>query len=216
MKNKRVYLSERADNVLKFYIEGLKIAGLIETINFIKPHAHIGQAIACHADEYMCCLPDGIYFGDPDKLGPIYPQDVFYNAAAVGNYLICSKFTSPDLIEKSMLKPIVVSQGYVKCNLAVIDDSHVITEDAGIYKVLNERTEINCLMINPHEIMLPGYDYGFIGGCCGRINDTVVFNGDLSRHSNYKEIIEFISNCGLEIKYFKDYQLTDIGSIIAY
>ncbi|MFR2966829.1 MAG: DUF6873 family GME fold protein [Anaerovoracaceae bacterium] len=59
-----------------------------------------------------------------------------------------------------------------------------------------------------------GYKYGFLGGASGRIGDEIVFNGDLAAHSDYEEIKSFIQERGLRLVYFRQYPLTDIGSII--
>ena len=55
---------------------------------------------------------------------------------------------------------------------------------------------------------------GFIGGASGKVGNLILFNGDLRKHSNYKEIKDFIERRGVSIKYFEGYPLTDIGSII--
>ena len=205
-----VYISELANFELAKYLKGLG-----HNIKLVKKSDYVQSPISSHADIYMCKLKDGIYFGDKAKLSSKYPNDVLYNAAWVGKYFICSKYTDKDLINAAKSIIVQVSQGYVKCNLLVIDDSHVITEDLGIYKTLCEKTDLSCLLINPREVKLPGFEYGFIGGCAGRIAKEIIFNGDISKHSSYKDIKAFIESCGLGIKYFKDYDLTDIGSIIA-
>lgn len=205
----RAYVSEKADAALTAYLrsEGAEIT-------FVDKHADVSPAIDCHPDVYYCQLGDRIYEGDPSKLGPEYPSDVLYNAAAVGKYLICSRHTSEDLIESSGLIPVCVPQGYVKCNLVVVDDSHVITEDAGIARILTEIKDINCLCISPKGVILPGYPCGFIGGCSGRLGDKIIFHGDLSLHKDFKKICGFIEACGLEPLYFQGFPLTDIGSIL--
>ena len=42
----------------------------------------------------------------------------------------------------------------------------------------------------------------------------MIFNGDITRHSDYARIRDFIESRGLDIVFFKEYRLTDIGSII--
>jgi len=208
-----IYISGKADSLIVEYI-----ANKGHQIVKVYPNANVDEAISTHPDIYMCKLTDRIYFGDSSLLGPEYPSDVLYNAAAVGNYLICSRYTSKKLIEESGLIPVFVPQGYVKCNLTVIDDKHVITEDKGISKaleMLKTQTGIECLLISPHHVYLPGYKYGFIGGASGKIDNEIIFNGDLSAHPDYERIIDFINQCGLKTAFFKEYRLTDIGSIIS-
>lgn len=207
---KKVYLSEKANKELVEYLRSCSL-----DINFVKPLANVDTAIACHADIYICKFDDEYYFGDASLLDKKYPKDVLYNAAKIGKYFLCSKFTSKDLVDKASkmgLNIVKVSQGYVKCNVLIVDDNHIITEDAGIAKAL-KNADINCLLIAPKEVKLEGYDYGFIGGASGKINDTIVFNGDISKHSDYAKIKAFITECGLNIKYF-NYPLSDIGSIL--
>ncbi|MBQ1825580.1 MAG: hypothetical protein II113_03075, partial [Firmicutes bacterium] len=42
----------------------------------------------------------------------------------------------------------------------------------------------------------------------------LVFNGDLSAHPDYRAITDFASEHGVGVKFFADWKLTDIGSII--
>ena len=55
---------------------------------------------------------------------------------------------------------------------------------------------------------------GFIGGCSGRIGDTFIFNGDVSQHPDFALMLDFVESKGLTAKWFPEYQLTDIGSIL--
>ena len=209
----KVYVSEKANRKLTDYLEA-------EGIDVVRVgrKGNVSEPVACHPDIYYCLLKDGIYEGDASLLSAEYPGDVLYNAAVAGRYFICSSHTSEDLVKKALsqgLIPIKVPQGYVKCNLAVLDGSHVITEDRGIAKALSVIPDIECLLVNPHEVKLPGYDYGFIGGACGRVGNKMIFNGDLSSHSCFEEIVSMCRRCGLEAVYFGSYPLTDIGSILA-
>jgi hypothetical protein len=70
------------------------------------------------------------------------------------------------------------------------------------------------LLIDKGHIQLQGFDYGFIGGASGRIGDTIIFNGDITQHPDYEKIAAFIEDRDLKIKYFTEYPLEDIGSII--
>ena len=45
-------------------------------------------------------------------------------------------------------------------------------------------------------------------------SQILVFNGDLSAHPDYRAIIDFASEHGVGVKFFADWKLTDIGSII--
>ena len=208
----KVYLSARSNVHL---IEYLKAKGF--EISLVSGHANVAKPIECHPDIYMCHLGRAIFYGNSDLLGPKYPNDVLYNCARVGKYFLCSKFASQDLIaeaEKLGLTLVYLKQGYVKCNVVVVDDIHIITEDEGIAKTLQTETDIEVMLIQPGYVALDGYPRGFIGGATGKIGDEIIFNGNLSVHPDFTRIKAFLEPLGLKAKYFTDYQLTDIGSII--
>ena len=129
-----------------------------------------------------------------------------------------------------------VPQGYTKCNTLIVDEYSIITSDVGIYNACYGRPRITdvdasakfdknylsgasvpqleVLLIEKGHIILQGFDYGFIGGTSGRVGDTIIFNGDITQHPDYEKIAAFIESRGLKIKYFAEYPLEDIGSII--
>lgn len=196
----------------------------------------INSEIGNHPDIYMCKL--GVYddspiFVDNENLPGIkYPKDCIYNAACSGKFLIHNfDITSPALLDacgvkfsgaddnknsemsKKNMIPIHVKQGYTKCNTCLIDEDSIITEDKGIaYACLNHG--LNVLLISKGFVKLKGFNYGFIGGASGRLGNKIIFNGDLSRHPDFLRIKDFIKSRNLEAIYFKEFPLTDIGSII--
>jgi len=213
-----IYVSKEADRRLIEYLSSL------DELTLVGPITTVDKAVSCHADLIYCRLGSGgsenVFIGDESKLGPKYPNDCSFCAAIVGGYFVhCLKYTDSTLLNtvkntKNDIILVDVPQGYTRCNVAVIDDSHVITSDMGICKAL-ENTDIECLLISPRQVQLPGYDYGFIGGTMGRVKDEIIFNGDLSSHSDFERIRDFVIGCGLRFKFFKEYPLTDIGSIVA-
>ena len=208
----RVYVSKKANKLLVSYLREKNL-----DVCFVNADAKVAKPIACHPDIYMCSLGDKVFIGDADALSDSYPGDVLYNAARVGEYFLCSEYTDKKLLyaaEKHKLKIIKLKQGYVKCNVVVVDDKHIITEDEGIAKTLKDETDIEVLLIRRGYVKLPGYDYGFIGGTSGKIGNEIVFNGDLSAHPDYVKIKSFAEQCGIFVRYFKEYPLSDIGSII--
>ena len=209
----KIYISDKANEEIVSFL-GEKGHDIVR----VKKHADVSEAIDCHPDIYYCLFEDGIYEGDASLLGKGYPGEVRYNAASVGRYFIYSRYTGKELLEYAQslgLIPVEVPQGYVKCNLAVLDGTHVITEDRGIAKVLSGLGDMGCLLIEPGEVRLPGYRNGFIGGACGRVGNMMVFNGDLSSCSFFSEVEDLCHACSLEPVYFDSYPLTDIGSILA-
>ncbi len=247
---KSVYLSVNANAKLREYISSLGYE-----IHDVASSNAVYAEVAAHPDIYMCKLGSEpaapIYHGYIDKLGYRYPENIRYNAVLCGEYFIHNlKYTDDELLETAEtyishkyktghMRKIHVSQGYAKCNMVVVDDTHIITEDAGIAKAIElamwrernaigrgkgedrlneqqmlEARRLHVLLITPKQTALAGFPYGFIGGASGRIDNEIIFNGDITKHTDYEKIKSFIDDAGLKIKYF-DYPLNDIGSIIA-
>lgn len=148
-----------------------------------------------------------------------YPNDCIINCCDIGDYLICNRKITDSTItdyalysEKNILN---VKQGYCKCSICVVGRNKIITDDASIYGTVKNNKAISALLVKKGSIYLNNCDYGFIGGCSGLIDkNLVLFNGDLSQHSSYKEIIDFLSYHNIQYIDIKGYPLTDIGSII--
>ena len=85
------------------------------------------------------------------------------------------------------LELIPVKQGYAKCSLCIVSENAVITADEGLAYTLC-RAGLDVLKIIPGCIRLPGYGYGFIGGCCGKLDAaTMAFAGDPLTHPDGKK-----------------------------
>ena len=209
----KVILSETAHPQLIEYINTLGIR--VESV----PN-HNGSMIGTHADLYYCQLNTGrgsmVFEGVRELVGSAYPKDCIYNAACTGKYFIHNtKITDPDLLAMARqlgMDIIDVKQGYSKCSCATVDENSIITSDAGIARACEDK--LDCLLISTGNVLLEGFDYGFIGGCSGRLRDEIIFNGDLSAHPDFWKIKGFIESRGLRVKYFPGYPLTDIGSLI--
>lgn len=151
-------------------------------------------------------------------LGNRYPEDVRLNCTLIGDKLICNpKTVAPEILEfaaETGLTVVSVNQGYARCSICVINENTIITDDKSVFtaagKFLND-----VLFISKGSIRLKGYDYGFIGGCCGKIDkDKIAFNGELSSHSDYKLILDFLHRNHIECIELKRGRLDDIGGII--
>jgi len=71
------------------------------------------------------------------------------------------------------------------------------------------------LLIKPGFFDLPGYDYGFVGGSCVKLDRaTLAFTGTLKGYENERDIIEFSGKCGIDIIYLTHKRCSDVGSII--
>ena len=208
-----IIVSKEADPRLIEYLKSL------DEVELFGPLKNVGTGIACHPDLLYCRIGGGekaaVFKGNEALLGPKYPEDSRYNAVVLREFIIHKqRITDPDLLAAAMRRFINVPQGYTKCNIAVIDDEHIITSDKGIAKAVSDK--LDCLLISPGQIELPGFNYGFIGGCCGRVGNKIIFNGNLKAHSDFEKIRQFIEDCGLEAVYFEDFPLTDIGTILSF
>ena len=212
---KNVFVSENASPELVRYLKYKK-----KDIFFVRPAGKVYSAVSAHPDIYMCRDEErGIVIkGNPDTLGRDYPENIIYNAVIMKNYLIHNlRYTAKEILdygETMGLKRVNVKQGYTKCSCVVVGGDGIITADEGIYRAVKDNTDIDILKIRPGFVSLPGHDIGFLGGTSGRIDVEIIFNGNLSAHPDYYEICDFIGAKGFDIKYFPEYELTDIGSII--
>lgn len=215
---KEVFLSEKADARLVSYLSGEGYE-----VRLVPADARLG-AIGDHPDLSMTklgALPSSpVLPGDPAVFAPDYPQNAACCAVCLDRYILHRRdITAPALkreADRLGLVPINVRQGYAKCACVVVDGSAVITADRGILRALREHPDIAVLPIGEGHVALPGYDTGFLGGASGRVGDEIVFNGDLSRHPDFARIVDFIASRSLGVRFFREYPLTDIGSIIEH
>lgn len=147
-----------------------------------------------------------------------YPNNIQYNVAFVGKHAIHNFRHTDSLVLEHIQKQgyvmIDVKQGYSKCSTCVIDETAIITSDLGIHRAAVD-FGIESLLIEKGGISLDGFEYGFIGGCAGIISrDEIAFIGDVTKHSSYFEIREFIEKRGKRIVTLGDFKLVDCGSII--
>lgn len=233
---KHIFLSNRADLKLKEFLTSLgKI--VIE----IKDSGQVYKEISDHPDIYVCLIGEHLIVARDqleniaDQLGAgfeslniipgskpvgeIYPASAIYNGLQVGSFFIHNtSYTDDSIIQavkKSDLKIIDIKQGYANCNIVAVDNASIITSDEGILRTIRENyPQIDVLKVSPGHVMLDGFEYGFLGGTSGRIGDYVIFNGNLEEHPDFSRIRDFIESRSLKLKYFREYPLTDIGSII--
>lgn len=151
-------------------------------------------------------------------LGSSYPHDVPLNCKLIGNKMICNvKTVAKEILEfaeSEQISVINVNQGYSGCSICVIDENTIITDDTGIFAAAQNFLN-DTLLIEKDSIRLKGYNYGFIGGCCGKIGKyKLAVNGRIESHKNYKDIIDLCSCKQIEIIELNDDVLTDIGGIL--
>jgi hypothetical protein len=147
-----------------------------------------------------------------------YPYDSCLNAARFGQYLIGNpKTMATEIMEAAKLSKLViikVNQGYTKCNVCVVNENTIITEDIEI-KHACESKGIDVLLIQKGSVKLRGYKYGFIGGCTGLIDkNKLAFCGNYKTHNDYKIIKAFLYKHDVEPISLINGDLQDIGGIL--
>ncbi|MBW9146946.1 hypothetical protein KTC92_17270 [Clostridium sp. CM027] len=144
-----------------------------------------------------------------------YPYDICLNSLSLGNLFIHSvNFTDTNLLSLLKTRTLInVKQGYTKCSTCIVNDHAVITSDVSIAKALSIE-KIDILLIPPGDIILPGLNYGFIGGVTGLIEDNVLaFYGHLDHYLYGKEVLNFLNKHKVEPVFLRNGKLIDRGSI---
>ena len=184
---------------------------------FCKDERHCNSVI-CAKNVDINLPPEIEVIKGEKEVGKKYPDTVPYNAVGVGNTLIHNMLYT-DLSIKNLYGKIstksaqlAVNQGYTRCNLLALDERNFITSDMGIKRVL-EANGCDVFYVDPHQITLPGQDYGFFPGCCGLVDDTVVVCGALKHLKECKELRKFIRRNNMNIIELYDGELVDVGSI---
>jgi len=151
-------------------------------------------------------------------VGEKYPSSVLYNVARIGNFAVCNKKYTDEVLlgelYKEKVKIIDVKQGYCKCSICIVNEKSIITSDIGIYKkVINEG--LSCLLIRPGYVTLEGLNYGFIGGATGLISKNVLaFYGNIDSHPDRDTIKSFLLNNNVIWRQLYEGSLLDFGTII--
>lgn len=214
---RKIYIAKDANQILKDYLleQGCEL-------ELITSEGLVDSAISCHPDVFFCRLGIGddapLVRATDTELRMGYPAEAAFNAACTGQYFIHNlKVTNPRLLEAARIagmKLLHVPQGYAKCSTVIVNERSIITYDHGIARACSAFDDLDVLLVSPGHVLLPGYRTGFIGGCSGRIENEVIFNGDLSAHPDFAAIRSFIESRGLRCTWFGEYPLTDIGSIL--
>lgn len=213
----KLYISKEANKILTDYLEGQG-----HVLERVSSEGIVDPAISCHPDVFLCKMGVGddapLFSAAPGDLGRDYPQDCAFNAACTGKYFIHNlSATNKGLLQAARemgMTLVDVRQGYTKCSTVIVDETSIITYDQGIARACGQYSDLEVLLISPGFVRLDGYDTGFIGGCSGRVGQEVIFNGDLFAHPDFSRILPFIESRGLTCRWFADYRLTDIGSIL--
>lgn len=217
----RVFLEKLSDNII--FTDKINILNApIDTHPDIQIHFVREDIAVCPPEVYGYYeerLPQGIELIKGQSLGRTYSSHTAYNVARVGNYVICNiKFTDRKIIDfykKAGYEIINVNQGYAKCNICVLNECAVITEDKGIAKVLSEY-DLDVLLIDAGGVRLEGFEYGFIGGASGKIGENIVFTGDIKLHPQFEDILKFFKKHGIIYLTAGNNSLCDYGSLLEF
>lgn len=150
-----------------------------------------------------------------NELKDLYPNDIILNGVGISNYFV-HKLNNTDTLLLNNLKDKIlvnVTQGYTKCSVAIVNQSAIMTSDKKIAETFRN-LNMDVLYLPPGDIMLPGLDYGFIGGCCSLLEkNLMVFYGDLRNYKYGFEVLSFLKKHFVEPYYLSGRKLIDRGSI---
>ena len=150
-----------------------------------------------------------------------YPHDVAFDALVLKNAIIARLDSLPNEIKTYAaamgIAMLDSKQGYAKCSAVSVGESAIITADKNIARAA-EAAGAGVLLISaaPEAIRLDGYDYGFIGGASGVLEDTVYFTGDISSHPDAERIAEFCNAHEKKIISLSSEPLNDVGGIFFF
>lgn len=152
------------------------------------------------------------------KAAPKYPDSILLNCAILGAHVFCNQKSIDPLItqycKRTNKNMIQVAQGYAKCSTAVVAPKALITADPSIYHAA-ANSGLDVLKIRQGHISLPGYPYGFIGGCCALLaKDHLAFTGKIQKHPDYEKMKSFALNHGVYLHSLYNEPLIDIGGLV--
>lgn len=221
----------------KKYTEEInELSALGHIIIPFSPPDNLDDEISSHADLSFFKFDDGTLFINESLKGEIgesegsfgrvyvkgistpYPNDIKLNCALIGRNLLCNtKYASKEILEyaeNNNIRIIHTNQGYSKCSVCIVNDNAVITEDDGIAYLL-KNYQIEVLKITKGNVYLSDDHYGFIGGASGKLNnEELYFSGDISSHTDYDKILEFLNKHNIKPVFNKNRRLNDFGGFI--
>lgn len=154
-------------------------------------------------------------FHSANELQKSYPFNIILNAVNLSSLFIHNvKYTDSTLLQYVKDKKIKnVKQGYSKCSTAIVAEDAIMTNDKSIAGCASEEG-IDVLLLSPGDILLPGINYGFIGGCCGLLEERLLgFYGSLEHYAFGKEVLNFLKKHSVEPVFLSNKKLIDRGTI---
>lgn len=173
-----------------------------------------------HADMQILKIGNKLFTLESCKKLPEknYPGNILLNCLYLNNRLYgkldCIDETVLQYCAENGIETVNVNQGYARCSSLVTGKNAVITADKSMKKAL-KINGAEVLLISPGNIVLEGFDYGFIGGASFYDNNTVFFFGDVTKHPDYQKIRSFTEENNSKIEILcKSQPLTDIGGAV--
>ncbi len=153
-----------------------------------------------------------------ETLTPVIAPRPLLNVCLLGKLALCHRNKTEslllDFLSAHRYTIVHTNQAYARCSTAILGPKAVITADPGIAQICI-RNGIDVLPISSGHIMLEGYHYGFIGGCCGLLSrDILAFSGNIKKHPDYDNIKAFAGNYHISLLSLSDKPLYDIGGIL--
>jgi len=210
---------------------GIEVLRTGPSPNLPEPAAYHGDLQLCHLGGPNVLLEPGApglgealirrsfrFPGSCPPAGKEYPGDVPLGLLLLAPFCFGNlPAAAPDALEflrGEGWRLVHTRQGYAKCSTVVAGKGKAITADFGMFRAL-AGCGIDCLKIKPGDILLEGYDTGFLGGCCGLISPgEMVFTGSLSRYREGERVREFLGACGVRAIGLSDGPMVDIGGIL--
>lgn len=208
------------------------------SVLFTKPNNQIQNPISSHSDMLITHLGSEFIIlensqshlkGELERRGmsPIvsetvlskqYPSDIAFNIILINSTIIgLEKHMAPEIKKfaaRQQLKIRDCKQGYSRCSCAFVSNGAIITGDATLLKIF-KTMDFDVLKITNQGILLTGYDVGFIGGCCAKLEPSVLaVTGDIGCHKDCENIKAFCRNHNVYIESLCEGPLRDIGGII--
>lgn len=209
-------------------------------VTSVLPNKFLPAAEACHADMQFTKVDDRTLFCPPEILSQYkeitscgvkliageshlcraYPGSISYNLFKAGNIFFHNVKYTDAAVKKHLLEhgyPLIpVKQGYAGCSSIAIsvfgNKILILTSDPGIFRAARNADDgfYTEYFTQTDQIMLPGYDHGFIGGCCGYDRDL----GLLLYGKANRQLRELSAKYQFQITEISGGPLTDIGGIL--
>lgn len=161
----------------------------------------------------------GLIKGESDPRGS-YPETVRYNAVRIGKAIFHNlEHTDPVILrlaQKEEFEIVNVAQGYTRCSVLPVGDKALITADKAIAEAAHGKG-FGVLEVSSGSVMLPGEEYGFIGGAAGCMPDgSLVILGDIDQHPEASRIKEFLLKHGVQYVDIAGLPLYDAGGLLVF